>query len=77
MKILFFCLLGCLIGYWFGYEVAHSRIAKECEKLGGFFVGNKVFSCTKIKEDLPRLPNQGYQPIKTDNRPPMPPNPKT
>ena len=53
MKVAFFSLLSIFIGYIWGYENAHRHIAKECERLGGFFVGKKVYQCTEItKNDL-------------------------
>ena len=29
------------------WAIAHSEIARECEKLGAFYVGNKVFECKR------------------------------
>lgn len=40
-----------LIGYAFGWGRAHSVIAEECRRLGGFYVGRSVFRCTEIKEE--------------------------
>lgn len=31
------------------WAIAHSEVARECEKLGAFYVGDKVFEC-KLKE---------------------------
>lgn len=36
------------IGAVLGYAEAHSTVARECERLGAFYVGNKVFEC-KLK----------------------------
>lgn len=35
---------------WCGliWAMAHSTVAKECEKLGSFYVGDKVYDC-KLK----------------------------
>lgn len=41
------CLLAA-VSYRFGYEVAHSTIAIECERLGSFYVGNKTYKCIEI-----------------------------
>lgn len=41
-------LIGLLIGYMTGWVNAHRAVADECEKLGSFYVGKKVFKCTKI-----------------------------
>ena len=32
------------------WAMAHSEVVRECEKLGAFYVGDKVFEC-KRKED--------------------------
>lgn len=34
-----------LSGWGLGYVMAHNEMARECERLGGFFVGPKVYSC--------------------------------
>lgn len=36
------------IGWLFGWLHAHEVIALECERLGGFFVGKKVFECKLV-----------------------------
>jgi hypothetical protein len=33
-----------------GYSIAHYEVAKECERLGGFYVGKKVYKCHKVEE---------------------------
>lgn len=38
-------LVGVLIGWW----SAHITVAAECERLGGFFVGQRVFKCVEVK----------------------------
>lgn len=43
-------VIGLLISYRLGYEVAHSTIARECDRLGSFYVGDKTYHCTEIKE---------------------------
>lgn len=50
MKILFVGLLCLLVGYRAGYEIAHMIIARECERLGGFYVGSKTYKCHLIHE---------------------------
>lgn len=42
-------LLCLFAGYGWGWQGAHVEIARECERLGGFYVGGKVFEC-KLKE---------------------------
>lgn len=40
---LFFLFIGC----WVGWLQAHQTVAMECEKLGGFYVGDVVYKCVK------------------------------
>lgn len=39
-----------LVGFSLGRQAAHDTIARECERLGGFYVGSKTYVC-KIKDD--------------------------
>ena len=39
------------IGAILGYAEALSTVARECERLGAFYVGNKVFEC-KLKSKV-------------------------
>lgn len=41
----FFALLAFVAGVAFGWGWAHQTVAAECERLGGFFVGQKVYRC--------------------------------
>lgn len=41
-------LIGIIIGWCVGWLVAHFTIATECKRLGGFYVGKKVYKCTEI-----------------------------
>ena len=34
-----------------GWITAHATVATECEKLGGFYVGNSIYTCQKAKND--------------------------
>lgn len=34
-----------LMGSVFGWIVAHSTVATECDKLNSFYVGNRTFQC--------------------------------
>lgn len=43
-------LVGLFVGYSFGWSRAHKVIAIECERLGGFFVGKKIFRCQSIEK---------------------------
>lgn len=38
-----------VVAYYLGYAVAHHTIAMECERLGGFFVGEKVYKCVAVE----------------------------
>ena len=39
------------IGWVIGWAHAHYTVAGECEKLGGFFVGKKIYKCTSIDKN--------------------------
>jgi len=43
--------IAIMVAYYLGYAVAHHTIALECERLGGFFVGKKVYKCMVIEND--------------------------
>lgn len=47
VKVLIGLLIGLIAGWWLGWGHAHAVVAAECERLGGFFVGNKVFRCVE------------------------------
>lgn len=51
MIILFIGLLCLLVGYRAGYEIAHMTIARECERLGGFYVDSKTYKCHLVQDD--------------------------
>lgn len=42
-------ILCALVGWLFGWLHAHRTVASECEKLGSFYVGDKIYKCTKIE----------------------------
>lgn len=46
---LFWILVGVIFGAWIGWNAAHVTVAAECERLGGFFVGKRVFKCVEVK----------------------------
>lgn len=48
VSVLMACLtaVALCVGSWVS---AHSTIADECKKLGGFYVGNTVFKCEVVK----------------------------
>ena len=53
MNIVLALLIGLIIGYGMGWRAAHITVAEECELLGRFFVGKKVYECTRILEAGP------------------------
>ena len=42
-------VIGLVVGYMSGWASAHREVATECERLGSFFVGKKVFRCTAVE----------------------------
>lgn len=38
-------ILITLCSFVLGWVIAHSIVAKECERLSGFYVGNVVYEC--------------------------------
>lgn len=36
---------GALMAWAIAWGDAHNQVAAECERLGGFFVGSRVFTC--------------------------------
>lgn len=42
-------VIALAIGWIMGWVCAHSAVSDECEKLGSFYVGEKVFRCVKIE----------------------------
>ena len=43
--LLTYTLVILFIGNFVGWVNAHSIVAKECERLGAFYVGNVTYSC--------------------------------
>lgn len=41
---------GLILAYCIGWVRAHLKVAAECERLGGFYVGSKTFRCTKVED---------------------------
>ena len=48
--VLLIALIAFLSGEWYGWVQSHHVVATECERLGKFYVGKKVYSCVKIEE---------------------------
>lgn len=44
-------VIGLILGIYIGWVQAHHTIARECRKLGSFYVGSSVFKCLEIKKD--------------------------
>jgi hypothetical protein len=40
------CMAACF-GLLIGWASAHETVAKECERLGGFYVNKTVYKCAK------------------------------
>lgn len=49
-NFLLITLVNLLVGFLIGWVYAHSVVATECRRLGGFYVDGAVFKCTEIKE---------------------------
>lgn len=47
LYIAFCCLLASIAfgGWLLGYVMAHNEVSRECERLGGFYVGQKTYTC--------------------------------
>lgn len=45
-------MLAVVVALWLGWAVgwahAHFTVANECEKLGRFYVADKIFYCSRI-----------------------------
>lgn len=48
MSTAFWVLLAAVIGFSYGWVGAHKTVATECERLGSFYVGKRVFKCVEI-----------------------------
>lgn len=40
-------VVAYFIGFALGRQAAHTTIADECDKLGGFYVGKRVYKCSR------------------------------
>lgn len=56
MSVILGLVLGCFFGYLAGWVNAHHTVADECEKLGSFYVGSKVFRCVQIERKSSQQP---------------------
>lgn len=48
--VLLIVIVAFLMGKSYGWREAHHTVAQECERLGKFFVGRKVYHCDKITD---------------------------
>jgi hypothetical protein len=46
MELVFACLIGVLLGWL----IAHGEVATECQRQGGFYIGDKDYKCEVIKK---------------------------
>lgn len=54
-------MITLFIAYRLGYEVAHRVVAAECDRLGGFFVGDRTFKFTETKMENQHKKITGYR----------------
>lgn len=47
MKYVLVALVAFLVGRSYGWFAAHKTIESECDKLGGFYVYDRVFKCVE------------------------------
>ncbi len=50
MKSVAESIIVLMLGVLIGWVWAHNTVAKECERLGKFYVGKKTFECVRISE---------------------------
>ena len=48
-------LIGFGFGLLWGWAAAHYTVAAECERLGGFFVGDRIYKCHAIGDRTKEL----------------------
>ncbi len=51
MGYLLTAIICAYLGYKSGWINAHLMVAKECERLGSFFVGKKVYKCVEVTDE--------------------------
>lgn len=49
--VLLIVIVAFLMGKSYGWREAHHTVARECERLGKFYVGKTVYECKAIEED--------------------------
>lgn len=63
-------MLFGLLCYRLGWESAHKTVADECERLGGFYVGDKIFKCFQV-DDRRYTPPSQKPPKRNPSAPPV------
>lgn len=51
--------IAIIVAYCLGYTIAHHTVAMECERLGGFFVGKKVYKCVGVENNKTQEKDNG------------------
>jgi hypothetical protein len=46
----FLAICTLLCGFVFGWVAAHDEVAKECDKLGKFYIGDTVYECKAVSK---------------------------
>jgi hypothetical protein len=44
-------IIGALLGLFLGWTLAHATVARECRRVGGFYVGKATFKCIEVKDE--------------------------
>lgn len=42
-------MIACVVCWYVGWEDGHSTVASDCDRLGRFYVGQKVYECKLVK----------------------------
>lgn len=50
MEILIIGMVCLFIGLVIGHRMARVNIEENCEKLGGFYMGNRIYYCSHIEQ---------------------------
>lgn len=57
-------ILALVIGCAIGWGWARNTVAKECERLGSFYVGHKTYHCSRVEEMESRSGYPGAPPYR-------------
>lgn len=50
MRVCIGIIIGLYIGYTWAWQSAHGTVARECSRLGGFYVADQTFTCSAREE---------------------------